>query len=321
MNLFAPDRIWVLRGGALGDGIVTLPALAALRTHWPTAHITLCAYPHLARLALAGGWVDEVHSLDSAAAAALFHGSARLAPAWSQALRAVELAINFLHDPSGVVTARLREAGVRHVKAIDPRPAAGPVADALAAPLRDLGVRVVMPCIPQLRVPGIQRETPGGSRPPGRRLVTLHPGSGSPQKNWPASKFAGLARRLAREPDIQLMLLIGEADEACLREWDREPPIPDIPIVREPDLIQVAKVLAGACVHVGNDSGITHLAAAVATPVVALFGPSDPGMWAPRGLAPVRLIQSGSPGPEGLATVSEERVFAAVHSLLRGGQT
>jgi ADP-heptose:LPS heptosyltransferase len=53
--------------------------------------------------------------------------------------------------------------------------------------------------------------------------------------------------------------------------------------VRIDDLYELARWLAGARLYVGNDSGITHLAAAVGTPVLALFGPSDPGIWAPRG--------------------------------------
>ncbi len=83
----------------------------------------------------------------------------------------------------------------------------------------------------------------------------LHPYSGGARKNWPFECFVELARR-------------------SKFEWAHE---------RYENLADLAEWLAGASVYVGNDSGITHLAAAVGIPVVALFGPTDPAIWAPRG--------------------------------------
>jgi ADP-heptose:LPS heptosyltransferase len=80
--------------------------------------------------------------------------------------------------------------------------------------------------------------------------------------------------------------------------------------VRIDDLFELACWLAGARLYIGNDSGITHLAAAVATPVVALFGPSDPAVWAPRG-PHVRILATQTPG-EPMDRLSIEQVVAAV---------
>jgi heptosyltransferase-3 len=100
-------------------------------------------------------------------------------------------------------------------------------------------------------------------------FAAIHPFSGSPRKNWPLEKFRELATELERT--IPVRWCAGPED----------PPLPDA--VHIPDLYDLACWLARAQLYVGNDSGITHLAAAVGTPVLALFGPTDPEVWAPRG--------------------------------------
>jgi heptosyltransferase III len=113
--------------------------------------------------------------------------------------------------------------------------------------------------IPRIPTPAADREN----------FAVIHPFSGSPRKNWPLENFQALAAKL--EPDLPVRWCAGNDD----------PPLPDA--VRFPDLYDLACWLAKASLYVGNDSGITHLAAAVGTPVLAFFGPTDPAVWAPRG--------------------------------------
>ena len=68
---------------------------------------------------------------------------------------------------------------------------------------------------------------------------------------------------------------------------------PDIPSEIIPDLFELGKLLSQARIYVGNDSGVTHLAAAVGTPVMAFFRTTDPRVWAPRGVS-VHVVKSGS---------------------------
>ena len=100
-------------------------------------------------------------------------------------------------------------------------------------------------------------------------FAAIHPFSGSPRKNWPLEKFQALARKLERVMPVRW----------CAGYED--PPLEDC--VRIADLYELACWLASARLYIGNDSGITHLAAAVGAPVLALFGPTDPALWAPRG--------------------------------------
>ena len=100
-------------------------------------------------------------------------------------------------------------------------------------------------------------------------FAVIHPFSGSARKNWPLDKFRRLVSGLERRMPVRW----------CAGRED--PPLAGA--VRIDDLYELARWLARARLYVGNDSGITHLAAAVGTPVLALFGPTDPDVWSPRG--------------------------------------
>ncbi len=102
---------------------------------------------------------------------------------------------------------------------------------------------------------------------PQRNSVVIHPFSGSKNKNWPQSSYEALAARIG----------------SAAVEWTVGPEEKLDRAVRFGDLGELASWLSGARLYIGNDSGITHLAAAVGIPTLALFGPTDPAKWAPRG--------------------------------------
>lgn len=100
-------------------------------------------------------------------------------------------------------------------------------------------------------------------------FVAIHPFSSAPRKNWPVEKFVQTAQVLENEGfDVRFTAGPEEPLDGAFR-FD--------------DLGALAQWLAQAAVYIGNDSGITHLAAACGVPVVALFGPTDSRVWAPRG--------------------------------------
>lgn len=124
-------------------------------------------------------------------------------------------------------------------------------------------------------------------------FVVLHPFSASAKKNWPLDRFRELAGQLDRRV-----------------AWCAGPDDPLESAVRMDNLYELGCWLAGARLYIGNDSGITHLAAAVGAPVVALFGPTKATRWAPRGPA-VRTIQADM-----MEQIEVEEVLNAVHDLL-----
>ena len=136
-----------------------------------------------------------------------------------------------------------------------------------------------------------------GGRPPAvpridcavvrRDVIAIHPFSGSVRKNWPLDRFRELATRLSAPV-----------------EWFAGPEEELEGAHRIADLYELAGRLASARVYIGNDSGITHLAAAAGTSVVALFGPTDPAIWAPRGER-VRIVKGESMDDIAVSQVTE----------------
>jgi heptosyltransferase-3 len=286
-------RILVLRGGALGDLIVTLPALALLRGRWPQAWIELVGNAAAGALAVGAGLVDAVHSQHEARWAGLY-GAAPLPPALGDWLAGFDLILNFWPDPAGELDRRFPARAGQTVLAATALPAQAPAAAHYCAPLRPLGLAPASLLYP-LRPPA-----------PEPRLVAIHPGSGSPRKNWPLDRWIALAHWLERECGARLLVISGEAEPANLLAGIGEP-------ARQLPLTQLAERLARCGFFVGHDSGVSHLAAAAGVPSLLLFGPTDPAMWAP----PSPRVQILSRGPD-LAAISLADVQRAVRAALPG---
>jgi heptosyltransferase-2 len=141
----------------------------------------------------------------------------------------------------------------------------------------------------------------------GAQLIAIHPGSGSATKNWPMAKWIALAERLLGERR-RLVVIGGEADEAQLGELRRAWTAPPIYHVINQPLPVVAAVLARCDAFIGHDSGISHIAAAVGTKSIVLFGATDPAVWAPRNRN-ARIVRAASGL---LAGISVDDVFAAL---------
>jgi len=137
-------------------------------------------------------------------------------------------------------------------------------------------------------------------------IIVIHPGSGSPAKNWPAEKFALLAEKIKSGTNFEPLVLVGEADAkpaAVMRSL-----LPGFHFFENLSLRDAASLLSISAGFIGNDSGITHLAAALGVPVVALFGPTDPAVWAPRGKN-VSVIKGGHSSAAALGEIAVDRVF------------
>ena len=301
-------RFLILRGGAIGDFIVTLPVLQALRAQWPGAQIEIWGYPHIANLAVAGGLAQSVVSLDRAEMVRFFVPEPQFTDAQVESIRSFDLVFNYLHDPVGQVRSNLLLAGAKQVLSGSPLIKRGHAVPFLLEPLQALAIYETdmapeLDLSGELRAAGRQRLRLLGVR--GKPHV-VHPGSGSPAKRWPAGRFVELIRRW-REQGREVVAVIGEADVEEAKVLARE--LPDLPVLAGLTLTDLAGTLVECAGFLGNDSGITHLAAAVGLPVVALFGPSDADTWAPRGRGGVKVVRA----PEGeLERLSLAEVWAAL---------
>ena len=284
-------RFLILRGGAIGDFIVTLPVLQALREQWPLATIEIWGYPHIAQLAVAGGLAQAVVSLDRAEMARFFVPEPSFTDAQVAAVRSFDLVFNYLHDPVGQVRSNLLLAGAKQVLSGSPIIKRGPAVPFLLEPLQALAIYETdgTPALDfpaALRARGRARMQALGLR--GRPMV-VHPGSGSPTKNWPAERFVEIMRRL-QAAGRETVAVLGEADVAEAAVLARE--LPEMPVLAGLTLTELAATLAECGAFLGNDSGIAHLAAAVGLPTTAIFGPSDADVWAPRGRGGVTVLRA-----------------------------
>ena len=284
-------RFLVLRGGAIGDFIATLPVLQALRTQWPAATIEIWGYPHIADLAVAAGLAQAVVSLDRAEMARFFVPEPSFTDAQVAAVRSFDLIFNYLHDPVGQVRSNLLLAGAKQVLSGSPIIKRGPAVPFLLEPLQALAIYETdgTPALDfpaALRARGRARLQALGLR--GRPMV-VHPGSGSPTKNWPAERFVEIMRRLPAA-GRETVAVLGEADVAEAAVLARE--LPKMPVLAGLTLTELAATLAECGAFLGNDSGIAHLAAAVGLPTTAIFGPSDADVWAPRGRGGVTVLRA-----------------------------
>lgn len=145
---------------------------------------------------------------------------------------------------------------------------------------------------------------------PGGRWLALGPGANWAPKIWPAERFRTLITQL-RDAFDGIILLGGPDDTERCREVARDCPLPHVDLAGRTGLLEAAAVLARATVFVGNDSGLGHLAAAVGTPTLTLFGPGEPQRYHPWG-ARARWLTS----PENdLRRLDAETVAAEVRTL------
>jgi heptosyltransferase-2 len=306
-------RILVFRGGAIGDFVVTLPVLQALRQRWPDAYVELVGYPRVAELARLGGLVDKVTSLDAAHVSRWFSLQPNVTSEQVEHIRSFDITLTYLYDPEAIVRRNLRNAGARQVLYGAPLVRDAHACEYLFRPLNDLAIAPESPLIPRLRLPDAHvaagRQRIGSSPHP---VLALHPGSGSARKNWPLERFLALADRVGAAASLAPRFIVGEADESL-----RERLLADgrgASLIAGLSLVELAGVLAGCAAFAGNDSGISHLAAALGVPAVAIYGPTDPSVWGVRGDRAC-CVSDATHGDAPWASLPVEAVESALHAI------
>ena len=264
-------RIVVLRGGALGDIVLTLPILQALRDFYPDSFVTLVApYP---QAILARYDTDRLLDLNSARLLGLFKPGTSLPDEARECLRA-DLILSYLSDPDRMIKKKLTLSDTTKFLQGPFKLDLGsrPAVEQLAQPLAVLGINSIDP------VPRLIASPP--ARPSNR--LAIHPGSGSRNKNWPLDHWAELLGELMPTFD-EVLLISGEADTEIFEAVRPRIPATKLRLCANRSLWDLVSELSQAKLFIGHDSGVTHLAAATGVATVALFGPTDPTIWAPNG--------------------------------------
>jgi len=286
----AMKKILFIRGGALGDFIVTLPTLRLLREKWPAAHIELLGHPRIAEIAVDHFYLNAARSVNHGPLSAFFTPRAVLDPAWMDYIASFDLVLSYFYDPDGLFLTNLKRCRPGQILTHSPR-----VPDSFPLPAAHYFAGILQPLALTLDhdpssevfpLPGDFAAADAflSGLKSGTRLVAIHPGSGSESKNWPVEAWAEFGRRLTgADSTITLLLVEGEADgepaQSLVDAWK------NLPLLRARwlPLPILATVLRKSILFLGHDSGISHLAAAASRnlPVITLFGPTAPEVWAP----------------------------------------
>ena len=284
--VFGFKRILVIRGGAIGDFILTLPVFQRLRDHYPSATIDVLGYPSVASLAVVEGIVSEVSRIESTEFTSLFACVEKVPGSIANYFSQYDLIVSFLHDPKGHFQNRIRSVFAGRFLVGKPRPDENCGYHATQQFLEVL-TPLALPVPSEAVEPKLLRNHPNysdASKKDSAPLIALHPGSGSRLKNWPIPNWISLLELLLERLKARVVVIGGEADDAqlnCIKHQFRE----NAKIewrVHQP-LTELATQLKSCHCFVGHDSGPTHLAAALGIRTLVLWGNTNLNIWKPVG--------------------------------------
>jgi ADP-heptose:LPS heptosyltransferase len=358
----SPRRIVCLRLERIGDLLMTLPAIADLGRSFPAASIDLAVGSWNREIAAAIPSVDRVETLDAAwlsrdGGGQGVVGLARAAARWRS--RRYDLAINFEPDiRSHLVMAAIGAGWTAGFASGGGRALLGTALDydttihttdnarALVSALAwqagsdvaydgvEAGRVFERPGTLSLRIPAASRDEAARllARFNGAITIGIHVSGGRAIKQWPEERFRDVAGRLARDRAATIVLTGAPADRAQVEAIRTALPPERVLDLSDASLMTVAAVLARLDLFVTGDTGPMHLAQAVGTPIVAVFGPSQPWRYGPRGPRDrvVRVDLPCSPcnrirtpperctghTPDCLAKIEASAVLAAIDEVL-----
>ena len=309
-----PGRILVIRGGALGDFILTLPAIRLLRENFADCHLEILGYRHIAALAEGRYYANSTRSIEYGPLARFFHPDADLDSALCEYFAGFQQVISYIYDPDGLFQGGLRRAGVKNLISASPKIGESEhAARQLARPLEQLAVWLDDPAAHIFPSAQDRCEAQAILEALPRPHVAIHPGSGGEKKNWPLDRWLEVQRKLLDDPQVGHLLIVGgECDSRQLSCMKLTKPAERQTILENLSLPLLGAVLSQCALFVGHDSGISHLAAAAGIPCLLLFGPTNPDVWAPANDAVVVL----QPADGQLSSLETRTVLTRMNEML-----
>lgn len=292
--------VMVIHPGALGDVLLALPCFRMMRERFPCHRVALLASAGVGDLLKEAGEVAEAFSLERAFGCTLFSSEPTPTSQRCDWFGRCDRVIGFFSDPQGTLSATLgrflsadvilRSPFDRELRAIHQSARFVEIVEGMAP--RQVGLDPPLQISPGRRTRARETLQRMGVNVSVEGLVAVHPGSGSLYKCADPRLFAGVIN-WAWDRGDQAVMIAGPADGAAVSAVTGLLAPDQVPILKACDLTTLASVLAQTSLFVGNDSGVTHLAASVGAPTVTLFGPTDPARWGPIG-PHVRVLQGDS---------------------------
>jgi ADP-heptose:LPS heptosyltransferase len=292
MHRSAPILL-IFHPGALGDGLLALPALRALQNSFPRHRMIWFGHKELGGLFVNAHEVHQSFSFEKLSFL-VYSESADVQQGMIPSLFGrCERAVGWMEDSDGIWRSWLRRVGIKNLILRSPHDPS-----LRHAPMADRYIEILQPWFSTQQT-SHQSEQSVRDEPilvldPSKTvrqssfftepLIVLHPGSGSPNKCAPPALLVNIIKGLtAVRPHFILCLIGGPADADALRKVQGLLTHLEPIILADLDLLSVGRYLAHAQLFIGHDSGLSHLAARLGVPSILLFGPTDPAKWAPRG--------------------------------------
>lgn len=291
----APERALIIKLRYLGDVLLSTPVLAGLRTAFPKARLSMLVNPGTEAMLAENPHLDEVLIVERS-------GSPLRQLRFVAALRRrrFDLVVDLTDGDRAAILSRLTGAAVRvgfnrgdrwrgrlytHLVPMRQQPVSM-VRQHLMA-LETLGIPVA-PFPPVLKIRAADELAALDALAaieitPDERFVAVHPGARWWFKSWPAHRFAALIDYIQGKLGLKVALLGGDQEQDIAKAVLEHMETGCRSLVGRLTLLELAALLRRAALFIGNDSGPMHIAAAMGTPVIGLFGPSDPRMWGPAG--------------------------------------
>jgi heptosyltransferase III len=299
----------LFRLGGLGDLLVTLPSINLLRTSSPGLALHLVGRKEYGEFLRREGAIEIAHSIDEAKWASLFEDSVAVPREMRRWISGFDLILGWLQPKtetrrfSRILADLGPEAHLMIYDSASRRPISRYFFERTAEAIKAIE--------PNGRpAPAFEEcaRLPSSEISPALKFAVVHPGSGSPKKCWPLDRFLEVASFLRRR-GFSGTLATGEAEE----RWEGELRKVALPAgwtwLRRPALPALARLLREATLYLGNDSGVTHLAAACGTNVIAIFRKEFETAWRPFGRTTVLSA-------ENVEQVSLEDAVAAIGRVL-----
>ena len=321
-----PRRVVIVRASRIGDFVCATPAFRALRQALPDAEITLIALPFCGELAARSPHLDRFVPFPGFPGIAEQFFDARRATRFFARMQArrFDLAIQ-IHGSGVYANPFTLLLGARHtagfIREGDPP---GRLAAALPWPRRAHEVARALALTTFLGAPAVGAATEfplweadrreaerllAGAEPP---LIGLHPGGREPAKRWPAERFAAVGRAL-RERGGTVVVLGGRSESAAAAVASQVGSAV-VDLGGRTSLPVLGALIDRLAVLVSNDSGPAHIAYALGTPTVTLFGPTSPAEWGPPATGPFRVLVAASGAIE---EIDSADVVAAATAVMR----
>lgn len=299
-------KILVIRGGAIGDFILTLPVFSALRQQFPESHLEVLGYPHIANLALAGGLVEQVRSIEARPLAQFFARGGTLSDELREYFSGFAIIISYLYDPDKIFQTNVALCSKAQFIIGPHRP---------NETLKIHATKTFLQTLERLAIFDAQ-STPhlnlvaSDSSP--TASLALHPGSGGERKNWPEKKWSDLLAQLLTETNINFLLIGGEAEGTRLKRLSANLPDHRFQLAENLPLVDLASRLKTCAAFVGHDSGISHLAGALNLPGLVLWGETILEIWRPPNPL-LKIVRHAG----GLDEIPVEQVLKELKTLLQ----